>query len=89
VKCDRYFDNIKPIFQKIVINTVDDVQKVVNKLTKNGANNRIHYNDNPGKVLCQTKAYGTYSTFNILKNSFKFNEVLDKIPLKSLSKECQ
>ncbi|CAG8849218.1 3848_t:CDS:1, partial [Gigaspora margarita] len=43
----------------------------------------------PGKVLCQTKAYSTYSTFNILKNRFNVNKVFDKIPLKSLSKERQ
>ncbi|CAG8846505.1 39355_t:CDS:2, partial [Gigaspora margarita] len=120
---DRYFGNIKTLFQKTVINIVDDVQKVVNKSTKNGANNRICYNNGEewayydfskflkphfkelleilkynhflftskdlGKVLCQTKTYSTYSTFNILKNRFNVNEVLDKIPLKSLSKKCQ
>ncbi|CAG8724744.1 15809_t:CDS:1, partial [Dentiscutata heterogama] len=39
--------------------------------------------------LCQTEANGTYSTFTILKNRFNVNEVLDKISLKSLSKERQ
>ncbi|CAG8842954.1 46152_t:CDS:2, partial [Gigaspora margarita] len=85
----QQFHNHEKHLKVTFINTVDDVQKVVNKSTKNGANNRICYNNNPRKVLYQTKAYGTYSTFNILKNRFNINEVLDKIPLKSLSKERQ
>ncbi|CAG8808864.1 26469_t:CDS:2, partial [Gigaspora margarita] len=52
-------------------------------------NHLLFTSKDPGKVLCQTKAYGTYSTFNILKNRFNINEILDKIPLKSLSKKCQ
>ncbi|KAF0485824.1 chaperonin: PROVISIONAL [Gigaspora margarita] len=85
--CDGYFGNIKTLFQKTIINTVDDVQKVINKLTKNGVNEGIRYNNR--KVLCQTEAHGPYSVFNILKNKFNVNEVLDKISLKSLSKERQ
>ncbi|CAG8719812.1 44678_t:CDS:2, partial [Gigaspora margarita] len=83
--CDGYFGNIKTLYRKTVINTVDDVYKVINKSTQNSANNGICYNDgDPGKVLCQTEAHSTYSTFKILKNTFNVNEVLDKIPLKSI-----
>ncbi|KAF0421303.1 chaperonin: PROVISIONAL [Gigaspora margarita] len=53
------------------------------------AENEFPKGTDPGKVLCQTEAHGTYSTFKILKNTFNVNEVLDKIPLKSLSKERQ
>ncbi|CAG8844392.1 28597_t:CDS:1, partial [Gigaspora margarita] len=121
--CDGYFGNIKTLFRKTIINTVDDVQKVINKSTKNNTNNGIRYNDgeewayydfskflkphfkelpgilkynyflftskDPGKVLCQTKAYGTYSTFNILKSRFDINEVLDKISLKPYQKNAK
>ncbi|CAG8843837.1 12546_t:CDS:1, partial [Racocetra persica] len=40
-----YFGNIKTLFRKTVINTVDDVQKVINKSTKNDTNKGIRYNN--------------------------------------------
>ncbi|KAF0445748.1 chaperonin: PROVISIONAL [Gigaspora margarita] len=52
-------------------------------------NHFLFTSKNPEKVLYQTEAHGTYSTFNILKNKFNVNEVLDKISLKPLSKEHQ
>ena len=42
---DGYFGNIKVLFQKTRINTVDDVEKVVKKFTKNNSNHAIHYNN--------------------------------------------
>ncbi|CAG8825058.1 37777_t:CDS:2, partial [Gigaspora margarita] len=61
--CDGYFGNIKTLFRKTIINTVDDVQKVVNKSTKNGANKGIRYNNS------EEWAYYDFSKF--LKPHFK------------------
>ena len=45
---DEYFGNIKALYRKTRINTMDDVEKVVNKSTKNGSNHAIRYNNGNG-----------------------------------------
>jgi len=45
---DGYFGNIKALFRKIRVNTVDDVEKVVKKSTKNNSNHAIRYNNGNG-----------------------------------------
>ncbi len=45
---DGYFGNIKALFQKTRINTVDDVEQVIKKSTKNSSNHAIRYNKGSG-----------------------------------------
>ncbi|CAG8705342.1 13516_t:CDS:1, partial [Funneliformis mosseae] len=42
---DGYFGNIKALFRKMRVNTVDNVEKIVKKSTKNNSNHAIHYNN--------------------------------------------
>jgi len=45
---DGYFGNIKTLFRKTRVNTVDDVEQVVNKSTKNGTNCAVRYDEGNG-----------------------------------------
>ena len=45
---DGYFENIKTLYQKTRINTMDDVENVINKSTKNRANIALRYRKGTG-----------------------------------------
>ena len=45
---DGYFGNIKALFRKTRINTVNDVEQVVKKSTKNNSNHAVRYNNGNG-----------------------------------------
>ncbi|PKK61413.1 hypothetical protein RhiirC2_791838 [Rhizophagus irregularis] len=95
--CDSFFGQIKIIYRNNKVNTIDDIEEIVNKSSKN--NEGIRYNggigwkcslpQDLGKVYCSEKSGGNEICHKLLRdnNNFDKNEKLNVLDIMPMSDE--